>query len=70
MQSKRIVCSIGYPCSSWLLRFKFPFNTPTKPLIRLYFKYKTVFIPKLKIILIFYISMINVNISNKRFMES
>ena len=31
----------------------FPFYTPTKPLIRLYFKYKTVVIPKLKIISIF-----------------
>ena len=28
----------------------FPFYTPTKPLVRLYFKYKTVLIPKLKII--------------------
>ena len=30
----------------------FPFYTPTKPLIRLYFKYKTVLIPKIKIIYI------------------
>ena len=30
----------------------FPFYTPTKTLIRLYFKYKTVLIPKLKIIFI------------------
>ena len=29
----------------------FPFYAPTKPLKRLYFKYKTVLIPKLKIIL-------------------
>ena len=27
----------------------FPFYTPTKPLIRLYFKYKIVSVPKLKI---------------------
>ena len=26
----------------------FPFYTPTKPLIRLYLKYKTVLIPKIK----------------------
>ena len=31
----------------------FPFYTSTKPLIQLYFKYKTVLIPKLKIIFIF-----------------
>ena len=30
----------------------FPFYTPTKPLIRLYFKYNTVLIPKLKIFFI------------------
>ena len=43
----------------------FPFYSPTKPLIRLYFKYKTVLIPTLKIFFIFYIFIINVNISNK-----
>ena len=31
----------------------FPFYTPTKPLIQLHFKYKTVLIPKLKISFIF-----------------
>ena len=31
----------------------FPFYTPTKPLIRLYFKYKTVLIPKLKIVFLY-----------------
>ena len=31
----------------------FPLYTPTKPLIQLYFKYKTVLIPKLKIFLYF-----------------
>ena len=31
----------------------FPFYAPTEPLIRLYFKYKTVLVPKLKIILYF-----------------
>ena len=49
VQNKPLVCSIGSrvqaDCSA------FPFYTPTKPLIRLYFKYKTVLIPKLKIFL-------------------
>ena len=31
----------------------FPFYTPSKPLKKLYFKYKTVIIPKLKIFFIF-----------------
>ena len=38
----------------------FPFYTPTKPLIQLHIKYKTVWFPKVLII-----SLINVNISNK-----
>ena len=33
--------------------FAFPFYTLTKPLIRLYFKYKTVLIPKLNVFLYF-----------------
>ena len=33
--------------------FAFPFYTPTKPLIRLYLKYKTGLIPKLKMMFIF-----------------
>ena len=37
----------------------FPFYNPTRPLIRLYFKYKTGLIPKLKIIIY------NVNIRNE-----
>ena len=49
VQNKFLVGSIGCPCSSWLVRF-FRFNTPKKPLKRIYFKYKTVLIPKLKII--------------------
>ena len=52
----------------------FSFYTPTKPLIQLYFKYKTVLIPKVEIIVIFYIFIIKCNISNKLnfwiFMES
>ena len=36
----------------------FQFYTPTKPLIQLYFKCKTVFIPKLKTIFIFQIFII------------
>ena len=36
----------------------FPFYTPTKPLIRLYFKYKTSLSPKFKIIFIFKIFII------------
>ena len=31
----------------------FPFYTPTKPLMQVYFKYKNIYIPKLKISLIF-----------------
>ena len=42
--------SIGCPCSSWLFRFSIlHFN---KTAIQLYFKYKTVLIPKLKIFFI------------------
>ena len=33
----------------------FPFNTPTKPLLRSHIKYKTVVFPKLQIIFIIYI---------------
>ena len=40
VQIKPLVCSIGYPCSSWL--FCFTFYTQTKPLIQLPIKCKTV----------------------------
>ena len=48
----------------------FPFYTPTKPLIRLYFKYKTVLVPKSKIYFLnLDIYNKNVNISNKLVLE-
>ena len=47
VQNKPLVCSIG--CHAQAGYSAFPFYTPTKPLIRLYFKYKTILIPKLKI---------------------
>ena len=47
MQNKHLASRVQAGCSAS------PFYTPTILLIRLYFKYKTVLIPELKIISIF-----------------
>ena len=49
--SKSFICSTGCPCSSWLFRFSILHRELT--VNTLYLKYKTVLIPKLKIIFIF-----------------
>ena len=45
IQNKPLVFSIGCPCSTDYSAF--PFDTPTKPLIQLHIKYKTVLFHKL-----------------------
>ena len=46
VQNKPFVCSIGWRVQAGCSGTALPFYTPTKPLKRLYFKYKTVLIPK------------------------
>ena len=63
MQHKPLVAQLAFRVQAGCSAF--PFYTPTKPLKRLYFKYKTFVIPNLKIIIIIKTSFHISDISNK-----